>query len=241
MMKKWWAVSLSIAIAGGVLAGCGSKSFDKISDKISLIPGSKSAPKFVAKNEPWRRTEERACLASGSVRQSSFLAPRSSLAGPSSCGALKPYSMSGAVQGRVRLKPAALLRCPMVPAVDRWLTEIVMPAARRNFGQPVVEIKVAASYSCRPIGHKRGARLSEHGYANAIDISKFVLASGRVVTVKRGWRGNARESRFLLQIHKGGCGIFYTVLGPNYNRAHHDHFHLDLASPGRKGTHRVCK
>lgn len=32
---------------------------------------------------------------------------------------------------------------------------------------------------------------------------------------------------FLRALHKGACGIFGTVLGPEANRAHHDHFHLD--------------
>ena len=30
------------------------------------------------------------------------------------------------------------------------------------------------------------------------------------------------------------------VLGPG-DRDHHDHFHFDLASHGRRGTYRVCK
>ena len=81
----------------------------------------------------------------------------------------------------VQLRPPALLRCPMVPAVDHWVERVVMPAARYHFAPRVVELKVAASYSCRPMNHVDGARLSEHGHANAVDISAFVLADGRVV------------------------------------------------------------
>ena len=139
------------------------------------------APDFVAKDEPWRADEERACLGAGLVRESAFVEARASLGGPSVCGALRPFAVAAAARGSVQLRPPALLRCPMVPAVDHWVERVVSPAARHYFGAPVVELKVAASYSCRPMNHVSGARLSEHGHANAVDISAFVLADGRVV------------------------------------------------------------
>jgi hypothetical protein len=37
------------------------------------------------------------------------------------------------------------------------------------------------------------------------------------------------EAAFLRQLHKGACGVFGTVLGPEANEAHRDHFHFDLA------------
>lgn len=199
-------------------------------------------PRFVAKYEPWRAAEERQCLASGIVQYSRFVHARSSLGGPSVCGAERPFEMSGAAGGRVSLKPAAILRCPMIPAVDRWVTQVVDPAARSYFGLPVSDLKVAASYGCRPINHQSGARLSEHGHANAIDISAFHLPNGRVVTVKSGWfGGDERERAFLRAVHRGACDTFTTVLGPYADAYHRDHFHLDLARHGRDGTYRVCK
>ena len=36
-------------------------------------------------------------------------------------------------------------------------------------------------------------------------------------------------SKFLKGIHAAACGVFSTVLGPEANDAHKDHFHLDLA------------
>jgi hypothetical protein len=149
--------------------------------------------------------------------------------------------MSAAMGGRVALRPAAVLRCEMIPAVELWLERVVQPAARRSFGLPVVELKVASSYGCRPINHVRGAKLSEHGHGNAIDISEVLLADGRRVTVKAGWWGDLRERAFLRQLHGGACDIFMTVLGPNYDRNHRDHFHLDLAWHGRDGQQRICK
>jgi hypothetical protein len=117
----------------------------------------------------------------------------------------------------------------------------VKPSAEYYFGAPVVEMKVAASYGCRPRNNQSGGKLSEHGYANALDISAFTLADGRVVTVKGGWWGEERERLFLRAVHEGACGEFTTVLGPNSDKFHHDHFHVDLARHGRDGRQRYCK
>jgi hypothetical protein len=220
-------VSVGVAIAGAALLAWGCSS---------------SQNNFVAKPEPWRADEEQACLNSGMIRESSFVQSRSALGGPSEyCGAARPFEMSAAAQGRVSMKPAAMLRCPMVPAVERWVQMVVEPAARAHLGTAIVEVKVAASYACRPINHVSGGKLSEHGHANALDVSQFHLADGRVVTVKGGWYGDARERNFLRAVHDGACREFTTVLGPEHDAMHRDHFHLDLARHGRDGQGRICK
>lgn len=212
-----------------------------ISLLVTLV-GCSGQQRFVAKDEPWRQDDERQCLASGYLRGSPFITPRSSLGGPSPCGAISPLQVSAAARGQVQLRPAAILRCPMVPATDHWVEKIVMPAARQHLGQDVVELKVAASYSCRPRNGILGAKLSEHGLANALDVSAFVLSDGHKLTVREGWRGgSAREQAFLRAVHQGACKTFSTVLGPNADAFHHDHFHLDLARHGRDGRVRVCQ
>jgi len=139
------------------------------------------------------------------------------------------------------MKPAALLRCPMIPQVERWVAETVAPQARTHLGSPVVEVTVAASYSCRAINHIAGGKLSEHGYANALDVSAFTLADGRRITVKGGWYGDSGERAFLRAVHGGACRQFTTVLGPEADRHHRDHFHMDLARHGRDGLKRICQ
>jgi hypothetical protein len=196
---------------------------------------------FVAKDEPWRASEEVACLRAGVVREGPFVHGRQSLGGPAPCGALKPFEVAALDGGLVALTPAAVLRCPMVPAVDHWMRRIVVPAAQMHFGQPVVEIKVGASYSCRAVNHVAGGRLSEHGHANALDVSAFRLADGRWVTVRTGWAGEPAERAFLRAVHSGSCQVFSTVLGPMADVFHRDHFHLDLARHGRDGSLRVCR
>ncbi len=206
-----------------------------------LLSGCSTGPSFVAAYEPWRAEEESACLASGVVRQTPFLQTRSALGGPSFCGTVHPFEMSAADDGRVSLKPAALVRCPMIPQIERWIRNTVVPASRYYFAASLVEVSVIASYSCRPMNNVHGAKLSEHGYANAVDVAAFTLEDGRKVTVKAGWSGDERERAFLRDIHDGACREFTTVLGPNYDGNHRDHFHLDLARHGSGGLGRICK
>ena len=133
---------------------------------------------------------------------------------------------------------------PMLPSPDEGLPDAktgAMPAARKTFGVSVAEITVAASYSCRPMNNVAGGNLSEHGHANALDVSGFTLTDGTRITVKRGWRGDWRERAFLREVHDGACAEFTTVLGPDYDGNHHDHFHLDLARRGPDGLRGTCK
>ena len=116
--------------------------------------------------------------------------------------------------------------------------DAVQPAARRWFGQPVAEIKQISAYSCRGMNGNRGARISEHAFGNALDISAFILADGRRVTVKDGWRGPPEEQGFLRDVQGAACQQFTTVLAPGSNVYHYDHFHVDLMR--RSGRGGIC-
>ena len=126
------------------------------------------------------------------------------------------------------LSPAATLACPIVSALDRWVSEGVQPAAMRWFGSQVVEIKQISSYSCRGMVGSGGSGISEHAFGNAIDIAAFSLADGRRITVQEGWHGSPEEQGFLRDVHLAACDNFNTVLAPGYNAAHYNHIHVDL-------------
>jgi hypothetical protein len=135
-------------------------------------------------------------------------------------------------QERMRVSPAATVNCPMTAALARWEREVVQPAARRFFGRKVRTIRQLASFACRTRNNVRGARLSEHGHANALDVAAFELDDGVAITVKDYWGSGGNEARFLRIVHDGSCKVFRTVLGPDANAAHADHFHLDLGRWG---------
>jgi len=138
--------------------------------------------------------------------------------------------------GPVALKPAATLACPIVSVLDRWLADSVQPAAMRWFGNRVAEIKQISAYSCRGMNGNSRAHISEHAFGNALDIAAFVLADGRRVSVKEGWRGTPEEQGFLRDVQGAACQQFNTVLAPGSNAAHHDHIHVDLM---RRSSRRV--
>jgi len=137
------------------------------------------------------------------------------------------------------LTPPAMLACPIVSALDRWVGESVQPAAMRWFGAQVVEIKQISAYSCRGMVGSGGSGVSEHAFGNAIDIAAFTLADGRKITVKDGWHGAPEEQGFLRDVHLAACDNFTTVLAPGYNAAHYNHIHVDLMR--RSSGERPCR
>jgi hypothetical protein len=137
------------------------------------------------------------------------------------------------------LTPSATLSCPIVSALDRWVSEGVQPAALHWFGQPVVTIKQISAYSCRDMVGTRSEHVSEHAFGNALDIAAFTFADGRTVTVQQGWHGSPEEQGFLHDVQLYACETFTTVLAPGYNAAHYNHIHVDLMR--RASGRRPCR
>lgn len=141
--------------------------------------------------------------------------------------------------GRIKFSPARLApSCPVAAALAIWEDQVVQPAALQFFGQKVAGIKHLGSYSCRSIAGTD--RWSEHATANAIDIAGFTLADGQQIILARDWDGDDPKARFLRLVRAGSCDLFSTVLSPDYNAAHADHFHLDQAQRGVLGN-RLCR
>ncbi|MFQ5623572.1 MAG: extensin family protein [Paracoccaceae bacterium] len=154
--------------------------------------------------------------------------------GPGSCGIDRPvklYSVAG-----VSLSQHATVRCETARALGKWIRRGIKPAIGRT-GGGVEELRVASHYACRSRNSRRGAKLSEHARGNAIDVSAFVLRNGSEISVERDW-GRGKYGRILKQIHRSACGPFGTVLGPNSDRHHRDHFHGDVA---RYGNGNYCR
>ncbi len=142
------------------------------------------------------------------------------------CGwrnAVKVTSLSGAKLSTDKLS------CQSAAGLALWVAHDVQPLARELLGSPVIAIRQFGTYSCRNVmgspmfKHWRSA----HATANAIDIAGFTLADGRQITVKKDWKTAGREAEFLKAIGKHACRYFHVAIGPDYNAAHHDHFHFD--------------
>ena len=189
----------------------------------------------------WRTHAENACLAQKRVQPSEWIALANEVEGPGICGLTKPFRVTALQGGAVAFNATATLDCPMVAELDAWLADVVQPAAQARFGQRVAQINSMGSYACRGMNNQRGAQLSEHSFGNALDIGGFVLADGREITLVRDWwRGDEQAQAFLMDVHRGSCEHFSTVLSPGSNAFHYNHIHVDLAQHGRSGRS-ICK
>lgn len=124
------------------------------------------------------------------------------------------------------------MTCPLARNFAAWVQYAVRPAAREILDSEVVRIETFGTYSCRNIYGGRSGRLSQHAHANAVDVSGFVLADGRRIMLDGGWTGDKASRDFLRTLHKSACRRFGTVLSPDYNAAHYNHFHLDMSGNG---------
>ena len=247
------------------------------------------------------------------------------------CGTAAPMKLlSIGKSPEVTLSPPAIMTCDMIAALHRWMERDVQPLARKHLGAAVVRLETMSSYSCRNAYGRTGGRVSEHGKANALDISAFVTARGQAAMVVADWGPTARAAQaaaakleaekaqdsaaqaesvpatkpaaaqaasipmilrpgttvsipgitvlmpsqpqdrpagsglglappsrlggpkppasaapasgkmeFLRAAHRSACTLFYTVLGPEANNTHENHFHLDMAE--RIKNTKICE
>jgi hypothetical protein len=135
---------------------------------------------------------------------------------------------------RIAIAPPATLRCPMAEAVIHWVRDDVAPVAL-DLGAALKSVGVDTSFECRSQNRVAGAKLSEHGHANAIDLRGVTLANGAtVVFTDPAVRREARE-----RLRQAACARFTTVLGPGSDGYHENHIHLDLRE--RRHGYRLCQ
>ncbi|MDQ2879548.1 MAG: extensin family protein [Pseudomonadota bacterium] len=122
------------------------------------------------------------------------------------------------------------MRCGLADLFTAWTRNAVAPAAHQILGSDLVRVESMGTYACRNVvgNAAYSSRLSGHAIANAVDVSGFVLADGRRITIEKDWRSTDPAVRdFLQTIHTSACKRFGTVLSPDYNAAHYNHLHLE--------------
>lgn len=145
--------------------------------------------------------------------------------GAGACGvedAVKLRSVAG-----VTLKPQPTIDCRTARALNTWVERGVLPAVGAERGG-VSSLRVVSHYACRARNNQPGGRLSEHAFGRAIDIAGIQLRDGSEMTLLTDWN-SAEDGAQLRQMWRAACGLFGTVLGPESNRFHRDHFHFDTA------------
>lgn len=214
---------VSIAAAALALASC------------SLVPESGSEPGQRGVRQSLRpgqpvlapSADARACHARLGTAEARF-SPLPDQYYGAGCSTLDTVQIASLRSDNASLALANLgpVACPLAESFAGWARYGVDRAARAVLGSSLVRIETMGSYSCRDVAG--ASRRSAHATANAIDVSAFILADGRRISVEQGWDGgSAGEREFLRIIHESACKRFGTVLGPDYNSAHENHFHLE--------------
>ncbi len=160
------------------------------------------------------------------------------------CQEQSPLSVTSIlVNGRLLpLSVPAIFNCEMASDLPGWVADV----DNYIFAMQKTRIKavtVGGSYECRDRNVEGGSSdLSEHGRADALDFVGFTLEDGRTLTVGQDYNSpDAPTNRLMHFAHDAACTRFTTVLGPDANALHHDHFHLDLGCHGQSCTYRLCE
>jgi hypothetical protein len=119
--------------------------------------------------------------------------------------------------------------CALSAALYWWQRDLQAIAAHQ-LHTSIKRIDQEGVYACRNVDSASIGPRSEHATANAIDIEAFETADGRRITVARDWGQPTDAGRFLRAAHDSACTMFGEVLGPDYDKLHAAHFHLDEAA-----------
>lgn len=158
------------------------------------------------------------------------------------CGSQSPYRIT-AIQSSdnlVKLSAPALFNCGMATAFVEWVTQLDEYMNSKN-SSPLASINVGTSYACRRRNNQTTGKISEHGFANALDLTGFELRNGDVIELPEAWSTGGAAQELMKTAHKLACQTFTTVLGPEANPLHADHLHFDMGCHGKTCTYRVCK
>ncbi len=151
------------------------------------------------------------------------------------CSVQNPVNLRSVTvkQNTINLPEAPLLNCKFALQFSKWLSESGALILSAQLDSPVERISTGPGFECRGRNGDGTAKVSEHGYGNAVDISTFRLRNGKTL--------NVGDSTLLPGVRASACGYFTTVLGPGTNAAHASHFHFDMGAHGKSGNYRICQ
>lgn len=232
---------LALSACGGVIPSATSPSSSASSDGAIQVGTGRDYPRAARPARSSRQTigvgsapsgysqhpSDRACYADLNAAGARFSRVPDTYAAPgcNMVGTVKLTSLSGDAS-QFGLSNLGAVKCETAKAFSAWARFGVDRAAREILGSPLAQIETMGSYACRNVFGT--SRRSAHATGNAIDVSGFRLADGRRINLKRDWDGGtSAERHFLRVVQTSACKRFGTVLGPEYNAAHADHFHLE--------------
>ena len=157
------------------------------------------------------------------------------------CGERSPLKITAiGKDNAVKLAAAITTNCAMAGTLANWVVE-AQKEAQKDFGAEIESITTGSDYQCRKVNNGHQGRVSEHAFANAVDIVAFKFKNGKTTELTSGWKGKPEEQTFWRALHKASCDRFMTVIGPDGDAAHQGNMHLDLGCHGKKCEARICE
>jgi len=230
-------------------------------------PAAEESPKIAAPAPPV--IPRQACPALMDGRVKGRIAPPLA---EGDCGEDSPVEIESAAGIPLTGKPK--VTCAMAGELAA-IAEFAALKAKEILGSELKAIVTGPGYECRRRNRATTGKLSEHAFANALDIASFRLADGRSIGILPDWphieaaqppaeessaeggeaekpaepakipppaeRAKTPAQKFLVEVHAEACARFTTVLGPDSNTAHEEHFHFDLGCHGRDCTYLICE
>lgn len=256
-MSRLTVVSLSCAVSGALLLAIATLPASAASDVPVPRPkpqldkadkdkaGSDTARKDVAEPAPIPKQTVPAFDLAGAKKCEAALRSLGArfsvgkpLQGESICGWPRPLKLE-TLGKKVQVTGDPQLRCEVALALAQWSREVVRPTAKLHLEEELSKILISTSYQCRRRNNAMTGKISEHGFANGVDVMGFEVKDGRRVMIAPRTGSVDPERAFQAAVRGGSCAYFTTVLGPTTNAAHTTHLHLDLAI--RRGGYRLCQ
>lgn len=159
------------------------------------------------------------------------------------CSARSPLSLTAIGKTEpLKFTNAVTTNCAMAVTLAEWSKD-VREAARKVYGDriKISEIGTGSDYQCRNVNGTSTGRVSEHAFANALDIMSFKFSDGSKTELESGWNGSEKEKAFWRAVHGASCKLFMTVIGPDGDAAHQTNMHLDQGCHGKSCLARICQ
>jgi hypothetical protein len=150
------------------------------------------------------------------------------------CGAAAPLRLTG-LPGGVKVDPPATVTCRVAQALAPWTRDSLLPEALKRERGPMRQLQIGTSYECRNRNRSANGPISEHAYANGVDVHGFRFENGALAVGAPEGDGDG----YVQAVRQAACAVFATVIGPGTDAEHADHLHLDMRA--RRNNYRICQ
>ncbi|MBC8035915.1 MAG: extensin family protein [Rhizobiales bacterium] len=143
--------------------------------------------------------------------------------------------------GKIALPESPILSCRFARQFALWLSDTGAALVSTHLDNKMAKISTGPGYECRGRNGSSSAKLSEHAFGNAVDITTITTGDGRKIQISDAGSRSSPSFQVLRGLRTTACGYFSTVLGPGSNEAHASHFHFDIGMHGRSKNYRICE